>query len=51
MQTYVTTFRAMGSQINVWLETAGDGAAILQQVPGWIEAIVPAFRVFVLTVN
>jgi thiamine biosynthesis lipoprotein len=39
MQTYAITFRAMGCQANVWLETARDGALILQQVPGWIEAI------------
>lgn len=39
MQTYVVTFRAMGSQATIWLDTDGDGAAILQQVPGWIEAI------------
>jgi thiamine biosynthesis lipoprotein len=39
MDTYVISFRAMGCQINVWLETDGDGSAILQQVPDWIEAI------------
>lgn len=36
---YVTAFHAMGSQFNVWLETSADGEAILQQVPGWVEAI------------
>jgi thiamine biosynthesis lipoprotein len=39
MQSYVTTFRAMGCQVNVWLDTDGDGASILQQVPGWIETM------------
>lgn len=39
MQPYVISFRAMGCQVNVWLETADDGAAILQQVPVWIETI------------
>ncbi len=39
IRPYVTAFRAMGSQFNVWLETSADGAAILQQVPGWVEAI------------
>lgn len=33
------TFRAMGSQFNVWLETETDGEAVLRQVPGWVEAI------------
>lgn len=39
METYVISFRAMGSQANVWLETAEDGSAILRQVPNWVEAI------------
>jgi FAD:protein FMN transferase len=34
---YVIAFRAMGCQINVWLETDHDGAEILRQVPEWIE--------------
>jgi thiamine biosynthesis lipoprotein len=29
----------MGSQVNVWLECAEDDQVVLQQVPGWIEAI------------
>jgi thiamine biosynthesis lipoprotein len=36
---YVIAFHAMGSQFNVWLETAADGASILQRVPAWVEAI------------
>jgi thiamine biosynthesis lipoprotein len=47
MQTYVIAFRAMGSQVNVWLETGEDGTVILQQVPGWledIEAVLSRFR-------
>lgn len=39
MQTYVISFRAMGCQVNVWLETEGDGAAILREVPGWVETV------------
>jgi FAD:protein FMN transferase len=39
MQTYVTSFRAMGSQVTIWLETDRNGAVVLQQVPGWIEAM------------
>ena len=33
-----TTFRAMGSQFQAWVETDADGAAILAQVPAWVEA-------------
>jgi thiamine biosynthesis lipoprotein len=33
---YVTAFRAMGCQINIWLETDGDGS-ILQQASAWVE--------------
>lgn len=47
METFVTSFRAMGSQVNLWLETAEDGASILQQVPGWLEeaeAVLSRFR-------
>ncbi len=36
---YVIAFHAMGSQFNVWLETAADGAAILRRVPDWVEEI------------
>ncbi len=36
---YGITFRAMGSQFNVWLETDANGEAVLKQVPGWVEAI------------
>jgi len=39
MQQYHTTFQAMGCRMSAWLETDGDGAAILQQVPAWVEAI------------
>ncbi len=39
MDTYQLSFRAMGCQINVWLETIEDGAALLQAVPDWIETI------------
>jgi thiamine biosynthesis lipoprotein len=38
-QRYVIAFHAMGSQFNVWLDTAADGAAILRRVPGWVEDI------------
>ncbi|WP_119071387.1 FAD:protein FMN transferase [Aggregatilinea lenta] len=46
METYVISFRAMGSQINVWLESAEDGPAILQVVPDWVEAIEAALSRF-----
>lgn len=36
---YQITFRAMGSQFNVWLETEADGESVLRQVPGWVEEI------------
>jgi thiamine biosynthesis lipoprotein len=39
IQPYGITFRAMGSQFNVWLETEADGETVLRQVPGWVEAI------------
>jgi thiamine biosynthesis lipoprotein len=39
IQPYEIAFRAMGSQFNVWLETQADGATVLRQVPGWVEAI------------
>jgi thiamine biosynthesis lipoprotein len=35
-QLYATTFRAMGCQINIWLETDSDGS-ILQQASTWVE--------------
>jgi thiamine biosynthesis lipoprotein len=38
-KSYVTAYRAMGCQINVWLETDDDGAEILRQVPEWTENI------------
>jgi thiamine biosynthesis lipoprotein len=39
MRPYGITFRAMGSEFNVWLETEADGEAVLKQVPGWVEGI------------
>ena len=36
---YVIGYRAMGCQINVWLETTANGSEILQQVPLWTEVI------------
>jgi thiamine biosynthesis lipoprotein len=39
IRSYYTTFRAMGSQFQIWLETGLDGAAILQDVPIWVEDI------------
>ncbi len=45
-QQYALSFRAMGSQFNVWLEAA-DGPAILRRVPGWVEdveAVLSRFR-------
>lgn len=38
-QTYVTRFRAMGSQFQVWLDTTEDGAAVLSEVPAWVEEL------------
>ncbi|MFN8376451.1 MAG: FAD:protein FMN transferase [Anaerolineae bacterium] len=37
MKQYVTSFRAMGCEMNVWLETDVDGDAILSEVPAWVE--------------
>jgi hypothetical protein len=39
IRPYGITFRAMGSEFNVWLETEADGEAVLRQVPDWVEAI------------
>lgn len=39
MKVYAKAFRAMGCQVNVWLETDKDGNELLQQVPGWIEPV------------
>lgn len=39
IRSYGITFRAMGSQFNVWLETEADGEAVLKQVPDWVEAL------------
>jgi thiamine biosynthesis lipoprotein len=39
IRPYGSTFRAMGSEFNVWLETEADGEALLTQVPEWVEAI------------
>ena len=36
---YVIGYRAMGCQINAWLETTANGSEILQQVPLWTEVI------------
>ena len=36
---YVTAFRAMGCQFQIWLETEADGRSILRQAPAWVEAI------------
>lgn len=44
---YATTFRAMGCTVNLWLETAGDGPALLAQAAGRIaeiEATLSRFR-------
>ena len=35
---YSTSFRALGSQINIWLESDQAGAAHLAETPHWIEA-------------
>ena len=37
--SYVIGYRAMGCQINIWLETTANGAEILQQIPLWTEVI------------
>jgi thiamine biosynthesis lipoprotein len=39
VQRYGTAFRAMGCQVNVWLEADGDGQAILEPVSLWVEAM------------
>lgn len=39
MDMYVIAFRAMGSQMNIWLETDGNGESILKDVPEWVENI------------
>jgi FAD:protein FMN transferase len=49
MQSYYTTFQAMGCRMSAWLETDGDGTAILQQVPGWVEEIEARLSRFRLT--
>src|SRR5690349_21385671 len=38
MTRYTAAFRAMGCQINVWLETDQDGQRLLQTVPAEVEA-------------
>ncbi|WP_119070645.1 FAD:protein FMN transferase [Aggregatilinea lenta] len=38
-QQYVLSFRAMGSQFNVWVETTADGPAVVRQAPAWVEEI------------
>ncbi len=38
MTQYTTSFRALGSQINIWLESGPSWQAILAKVPHWIEA-------------
>ncbi len=35
---YSTAFKAMGCQINLWLDTEEDGTAILSRTPAWVEA-------------
>lgn len=47
MSRYSHSFRALGSQVNIWLESDQAGAAILARVPHWIEeyeAILSRFR-------
>ncbi len=47
MSRYSTNFRALGSQINIWLESDPAGSAVLAEVPHWIEdyeAILSRFR-------
>jgi thiamine biosynthesis lipoprotein len=46
MSVFVTSFRALGSQINIWLDTDGDGETVLRQVPGWLEDIEAALSRF-----
>lgn len=38
LRLYHHSFRAMGCQVNVWLETEANGEAILQLLPGQFEA-------------
>lgn len=37
MTRFHSSFRALGSQINIWLESDNNGDATLAQVPHWIE--------------
>lgn len=49
MSVFATSFRALGSQVNVWLDTddpAVDGVLALRQVPGWLEEIEAALSRF-----
>ena len=39
MQQFYTTFKAMGSDVEVWLETSANGIALLEALPGRFEAL------------
>ncbi|MEP6985956.1 MAG: FAD:protein FMN transferase [Chloroflexota bacterium] len=39
MTRFTVAFRAMGCQVNIWLETDQDGQRLLQAVPAEVEAI------------
>jgi len=39
MTRYTLAFRAMGCQVNLWLETEQDGQRLLQDIPAQVEAI------------
>lgn len=43
---YATAFRAMGCQVQIWLETYEDGESILQQMPAWFEDVESVFSRF-----
>ncbi len=47
MPRYTLAFRAMGCQVNIWLETDQDGQRILQDIPAQVEvyeAVLSRFR-------
>jgi thiamine biosynthesis lipoprotein len=39
MERYTLAFRAMGCQVNIWLETDQDGDRLLREVPAEVESI------------
>ena len=46
MSELTISFRALGSQANIWLKTPEDGAEALRQVPGWLEEVEAALSRF-----